>query len=483
MSSKKKQPASPQSDQDLTSGHPPTPSHRNDLFPEFVILWLLINQIEEQPRRLRKTPKSHLAGVMRSIERFGFRIPILVAQNTADEKYRVVDGHVRLEAARQLGAEKIPCIVVDDLPDVDIRRLSLSLNKLQETGEWGGDELRLEINEIIEIDGGLEFPGFELPEIEAIQFGVGEPDEPDPADDLSKIEHPDTPPVTQPGDLWVMNDHRLLCGSARDGAALAAVLDGQVADAVFTDPPYNLKINGHVRGAAGGYAEFAEASGEMTRDMFTAFLIATLGNVVSVVKPGAVLFICMDWRHVGEMTEALEVLKLRLLSICVWVKTNPGMGSLYRSQHEFVFVARREGAAHQNNIQLGKNGRNRSNVWPYAGATGGCKEVDDDFGVHPTVKPIRMVMDALLDVTAPGDLVVDPFLGSGTTLLAAERTGRRCIGVEIESAYVDLTIRRWQAMTGGDAIHAETGAKFDSVARDRQDDAPPGSGISDGGAF
>ncbi len=204
----------------------------------------------------------------------------------------------------------------------------------------------------------------------------------------------------------------------------------------------------------------------------------TLGNAAAMIKPGGVLFACMDWRHVGEMTEALNALGLELLNICVWVKTNPGMGSLYRSQHELVFVARRPGAGHQNNVQLGKHGRNRSNVWRYAGATGGTADADDDFNRHPTVKPIRLVMDALLDVTGPSDLVLDPFLGSGTTLLAAERTRRRCIGVEIEPRYVDLGIRRWQEMTGGQAIHAESGASFDSVAA-----ATVQSGYEDGEAF
>ena len=194
-----------------------------------------------------------------------------------------------------------------------------------------------------------------------------------------------------------------------------------------------------------------------------------------MLKPGGVLFACMDWRHVGEMTEVVDALGHELLNICVWVKTNPGMGSLYRSQHELVFVARRPGAGHQNNVELGKHGRNRTNVWSYSGATGGAKDADDDFHVHPTVKPIRLVMDALLDVTGPGDLVLDPFLGSGTTLLASERTRRRCIGVEIEPTYVDLAIRRWQEMSGGQAVHAESGVTFDSM------DAAAGQGSCDDG--
>jgi DNA modification methylase len=360
--------------------------------------------------------------------------------------------------------------VVDDLPDVELRRLALSLNKLQEGGEWDPELVRLEINEIIEISGDFEIPGFDVAEIEAFRFGVGDEAEPDPADDFADLENRAARVVSRSGDLWCLGDHRILCGSARDGAALSAVLDGELADAVFTDPPYNVKINGHVRGRDGGYAEFAEASGEMSPAAFTAFLEDTLAHAAAMTRSGGVVFACMDWRHIGEIKDALAALGLQLLNMCVWVKTNPGMGSLYRSQHELVFVARRPGASHTNNVKLGQFGRNRSNVWHYAGATGGRHDVDDAFDAHPTVKPIRMVMDALLDVTAPGDLVVDPFLGSGTTLLAAERTRRRAVGVEIEPAYVDLAIRRWQEMTGDQAVHAESGVPFDELEA-REDEA------------
>jgi DNA modification methylase len=441
----------------------------NDLFREIALVWLLVNLIDDAPRRIRRALKSQDEAVLQAVKRFGFRIPILVRSKSGGERYEVIDGHSRLSAARMLDAKALPCILVDDLPDVEIRRLNVSLNKLQKTGAWDEVNVRLEINEIIEISGDLEIPGYQMPEIEAIRFGGSETGETDLADGLSGLDPPNTPPVSKPGDLWILGDHRLLCGSARDAIGLAAVLDGQVADAVFTDAPYNLKVNGHVRNASGGFAEFAEASGEMSREMFIAFLSETLGNAAVLVKPGGVLFACMDWRHVSEMTEAYTALDLELLNICVWVKTNPGMGSLYRSQHEFVFVVRKQGASHQNNVQLGKHGRNRSNVWHFPGATGGSADSDDDFAAHPTVKPIRMVMDALLDVTAPNDLVIDPFLGSGTTLLAAERTRRRCIGVEIEPAYIDLAIRRWQAMTGGQAVHAETCLTFDVLEQCQAD--------------
>ncbi len=437
-------------------------SKRNDPFCDIPLEWIALDLIDASPRRVRGGVKDQEDAVLRAIERFGFRIPILVKSKPGEKRYVVIDGHVRLAAARRLDAGKVPCILVDDLPDVETRRLALSLNKLQETGAWDIDSLRLEINDIIEISGEIEIPGFAMPEIEAIQFGVGEMGAPDPDDDLSGFAGVKTTPVSRPGDQWRLGDHVILCGSARDGDTLAALLNGQVADAVFTDPPYNVQINGHVRGSEQGFEEFAEASGEMSREAFTEFLVETLGNASAVLRPGGVAFACIDWRHVGEMNEALDALKLTLLNICVWIKSNPGMGSLYRSQHELVFVARKPGQGHVNNVQLGRHGRNRSNVWHYAGATGGAQDADDAFDTHPTVKPIRMVMDALLDVTTPGDVVVDPFLGSGTTLLASERTRRRCVGVEIEPAYVDLAVRRWQKMTGAAVVHAETGVPFDA---------------------
>lgn len=456
---------------------------KNDLFPDMCIDWLAVDLIDAAPRRVRRVQEKQTDAVVQAVEAFGFRVPILVRQKPDSGRYEVVDGHIRLEAACRLGAEKLPCIVVDDLSDVELRRLVLSLNKLQETGSWDPGLLKLEIDELIEIEGDLRIPGFDLAEIEGIHFGVGASDGADPADTFADLSETGGPPVARLGDVWNLGDHRVLCGNARDGERIAAVLDGQIADAIFTDAPFNVPISGHVSTVNGKHPEFAEASGEMSRDEFLAFLVETLGNTVNCLKPGGVIFACMDWRHVSEMKEALEALGLKLLNICVWVKDAAGMGGLYRSQHEFVLVALNPGERPVNNVQLGKNGRNRSNVWSYAGATGGPKDPEDDFGVHPTVKPIRMVMDALLDVTAPGELVVDPFLGSGTTLLAAERTQRRCVGIEIEPGYVDLAIRRWQAMTGGKAVHAKTGVAFDALAasRDSGKKAASGSGLNNSG--
>ena len=458
----------------LTSDAPPgsVTTRRNDPFPDCMMLSIAVDQIDEAPRRARRDLKGQRQKVRRAVERFGFRVPILVKPATEAGRYEVVDGHVRLAVARDLGADTVPALSVGDLPDAEIRRLALSLNKLQETGEWDREVLKLELEELLSIDGDLEIPGFEMPELEALVFEESDITEPDAADADDLAELAAQPAVTQPGDRWILGDHRIFCGSALDGAALAGFLEDRMLDAVFTDPPYNVKVNGHVREAKGGFREFAQASGEMSREEFVAFLTQSLGNAAAGLKPGGVMFTCMDWRHVGELQTALEALGLRCLNICVWVKDAPGMGSLYRSQHELVFVTRKDGASHKNNIQLGTYGRNRSNVWHYAGATGGRPDEDDDFSLHPTVKPLRMVRDALLDVTGQGDLVLDPFLGSGTTLLAAERCRRRCIGIELDPGYVDVAIRRWQSMTGETAVHAETGRRFAAMEAEALDTPP-----------
>lgn len=427
------------------------------------MIWIAINLIDKAPRRVRRALEKQINSVMQAIETFGFRVPILVRSKSGCNRYEIVDGHIRLEAALRLGAEQIPCIVVDDLSDSDLRRLILSLNKLQDTGEWDVEQLKLELDELITLDDDLVIPGFEPAEIEGLRFGVGDQKEPDPADTFEDLVDEDARSVARLGDIWALGKHHVLCGTARDGGAIAALLNGELVNAIFADALYNVQISGHVSTVKGRHPEFAEAFGEMSRDAFVAFLETTPGNAARSLRPGGVIFACIDWRHVTELQEALEALGLRLLNICVWVKDAAGMGGLYRSQHEFVLVAQRPGDRFLNNVQLGRYGRNRTNVWSYAGATGGARDDADDFSAHPTAKPIRMVMDALLDVTERGELVLDPFLGSGTTLLAAERIGRRCVGVEIEPRYVDLAIRRWQAMTGNQAVHFESGESFEEL--------------------
>jgi hypothetical protein len=282
--------------------------------------------------------------------------------------------------------------------------------------------------------------------------------------------------VTRPGDLWLLGPHRVLCGSALEAGSYATLMalgdrggEAERAAMAFTDPPYNVPVAGHVCGlGAVKHREFAMAAGEMDAAEFTAFLNTAFGHMALHSLDGSLHFVCMDWRHIPELQAAGDAVYTETKNVCVWAKDNAGMGSLYRSQHELVFVFKAGRAPHRNNVELGRHGRHRSNLWSYPGVNsfGRRSEEGDLLALHPTVKPVKMVADAMLDCTARGDLVLDPFLGSGTTLIAAERVGRRCRALELDPLYVDTAIRRWQALTGDVARNARTGRAFDEVAAD-----------------
>jgi DNA modification methylase len=240
-------------------------------------------------------------------------------------------------------------------------------------------------------------------------------------------------------------------------------MDGSVADVIFTDPPYNVPIEGHVGGLGSiHHREFAMAAGEMSAPEFTQFLIKIFLFLVKFSSDGSLHYLCIDWRHLGELLAAGAKAYTELKNLAVWIKDKPGMGSLYRSQHELIFVYKNGRGSHRNNIQLGQFGRNRSNCWHYPGANSFSRNGDEGnlLALHPTVKPVAMIADAILDCTARGDIVLDAFLGSGSTLIAAERVGRRCYGIEIDPLYVDTIVRRWESLTGRLAVHQSTGLSF-----------------------
>jgi DNA modification methylase len=294
-----------------------------------------------------------------------------------------------------------------------------------------------------------------------------EPDD-DPADVVP--EAPAGSALTRIGDVWVLDGHRVLCGNALDAAAFAALMGEEDAAMVFTDPPYNVKIDGYTGGlGAVHHRPFPMASGEMDSTQFTAFLGRAFRNLASSSSEGSLHYVCMDWRHVEHLLAAGRGVYEEVKNLCVWVKDNAGMGSLYRSQHELVFVFK-HGRRHRNNVQLGRFGRNRSNVWRYPGVNSFARSGAEGnlLALHPTVKPVAMVSDAILDCSARGDIVPDAFLGSGTTVIAAERTGRRCYGLELDPPYIDTIVRRWQTLTGGSARHAASGRTFDDLAREAE---------------
>ena len=278
------------------------------------------------------------------------------------------------------------------------------------------------------------------------------------------------PPLSRLGDLWILGRHRVLCGSALDRHAFATLFGDERAAMVFTDPPYNVPIDGHASGlGAVHHRPFPMASGEMDSTQFTNFLKQAFDNLAAFTIDGSIHFVCMDWRHIEELTAAGRGVYGELKNLCVWVKDNAGMGSLYRSRHELVFVFKHGRGGHRNNVQLGRFGRNRSNVWTYPGANSFVRSGEGNLSaLHPTVKPVAMIADAILDCSARGDIVLDGFLGSGTTVIAAERTGRRCYGLELDPGYVDTIIRRSQTLTGGSAHHAGSNRSFDDLAREAE---------------
>ncbi|WP_245440780.1 DNA-methyltransferase [Mesorhizobium sanjuanii] len=281
------------------------------------------------------------------------------------------------------------------------------------------------------------------------------------------------PAVTQPDDLFLLGDHRLICGNALSAEVFAALMQGEKASMCFTDPPYNVPIGGHVTGLGKTqHREFAMASGEMSDDEFARFLEQSFAEIAAFSKQGAIAFVCMDWRHIAETIIAGRETFGDLLNLCVWNKTNAGMGSLYRSQHELVLVFKNGNEPHRNNVELGKHGRHRSNVWTYRGINSFGADRMADLASHPTVKPINLVADALLDVSKRGDVVLDPFGGSGTTLLAAQKTRRRARLVEIDPHYCDLIVRRFEKHTGKQATLAATGETFEELSERAREIVP-----------
>lgn len=422
------------------------------------------SSLQPDSRNARRHTSAQKRAIARSLDEFGFNAPMLVRNNT------VIVGHGRLSAAILLKLAKVPIIRLDHLSETKARAYMIADNKLSDRSSFDETKLALELKDLTlhAHDLDIDAIGFEQAERDLLIQGQDSTD-PDEADDF---EIPSKPPVTRLNDLWFLNTHRIICGTALDARPYVALLADEQAAIVFTDFPYNVPIQGHVRGnGKRRHGEFVMASGELAGAEFQEFLKVALGHSRTFCRSGALLYCCMDWRHIQEILAAACANELDLINVCVWVKTNGGMGSMYRSRHEEVFVFKSGKSAHINNVQLGRYGRNRTNVWNYPGANGFArKNSDDDFESHPTVKPVRLVADAILDSTYRGDIVLDPFLGSGTTILAAERTGRRGFGIELDPVHVDTAIRRWERMTGQKAVNQD-GLSFDEVAVRRADGA------------
>jgi DNA modification methylase len=430
------------------------------------IVYRRIDTLKPDPANPRRHTKKQIRQIADSINAFDFNVPMLI-----DGADNIVAGHGRYFACRLLGRTEVPTLCLDYLTPEQARAFRIADNRLTEISTWDDRLLAEQLRDLSlhGLDFTLEATGFDMGEIDLRIASLEEPPErdDDPADVVPEVSA--GPPLTKYGDLWVLDRHRLLCGSALETPAFAALMGEEQAAVGFTDPPYNVPIEGHASGlGATHHRPFLMASGEMDSSEFTAFLGEAFRNLATFSIAGSIHFVCMDWRHMEELLAAGRAAYGELKNLCVWVKDNAGMGSLYRSQHELVFVFKHGHNGHRNNVQLGRFGRNRSNIWRYAGTNSfaRCGEEGNLLALHPTVKPVAMVADAILDCSARGDIVLDAFLGSGTTLIAAERTGRRCCGLELDPAYVDTIVRRWQALTGGSARNAASGRNFDDLARE-----------------
>jgi DNA modification methylase len=425
---------------------------------DFLIEHLQIADLKPNPRNARLHSKKQLHQIAASIREFGFNSIVVI-----DEDGVILVGHGRVEAAKLAGLTSLPVLRITHLTAEQKVGFSLADNKIALNADWDMEQLTLLWRELSaqELNFDMEVTGFETAEIDLLIDG---PTVSTKADRSDIVPEQQSEAVSRLGDLWNLGEHRLICADACDRAAYVELLNGEQARMVFTDPPYNVPIDGHVGGLGGvKHREFKMASGEMTPAEFQQFLKTVFANMTEVSLNGAVHFICMDWRHIAEVMGAAHGIYTGLKNLCVWNKNNGGMGSLYRSKHELVFVYKVGTDPHVNTIELGKNGRYRTNVWDYAGVNTWRAGRDADLEMHPTVKPTALVIDAIKDCSRRGDIVLDAFSGSGTTIIAAHKSRRRACAIELDPLYVDVAIRRWQTFTGEAATLAATGETFAAV--------------------
>jgi DNA modification methylase len=424
--------------------------------------YMRVRDLRPYPNNARTHSKKQVRQIANSIAKFGFCNPVLI-----DDDGQIIAGHGRVEAAKLLGIDAVPTCRLSHLSEADKRAYILADNKLAEKAGWDKQLLAIELQYLIDLDVEIELTGFEMPEIDIVLEDAREADGASTGPEDCVPQYSSGPAVTRSGDLWLLGNHRLLGADARDAAAYDRLLEGAKSEFVFTDPPYNVAIDGNVCGLGRiRHREFAMGCGEMSEVEFTTFLKTVFDRLAAHTTDGSIHQICMDWRHMWEMLAAgRQVYELK--NLCVWNKTNAGMGSFYRSKHELVFVWKSGSAAHINNFELGQHGRNRTNVWDYAGVNTMRAGRLEELAMHPTVKPVALVADAIKDCSRRGGLVLDPFCGSGTILIAAERTGRKARALEVDPTYVDVAVRRWQRYTGKSAVLAGSGETFETIEEQR----------------
>jgi DNA modification methylase len=421
------------------------------------------DRLKPWPGNARTHSKKQLRQIADSFREFGFTNPILI-----DEAGTILAGHGRVAAAKTMGCSTVPCRRIENMSPAQKRAYVLADNKLALNAGWDDEILAIELQGLLENESGIDISltGFTIPEIDSLIEGLSPNESGDPADDaLPPLR--DGAPISKVGDLWLLGPHRVLCGDSLDPASYARLLGSEKAEMVFTDPPYNVPIQGHVGGSGTiKHREFVMASGEMTEAQFTAFLETVFKHLANHSADGSIHFICMDWRHVQEVLSAGTAAYSELKNLIVWAKDNGGMGTFYRSRHELIFTYKNGTEPHINNFELGQHGRYRTNVWNYRGVN---TLKTDELALHPTVKPVAMIADAIKDVSGRNGIVLDAFGGSGSTLIAAHKTGRHARLIELDPIYVDRLIRRWQISAHDDAILADTGERFDDLATAKGD--------------
>jgi DNA modification methylase len=436
----------------------------NRFFPKIEMVPL--ERLRRSKSNARTHPKKQRDKLARIIQQVGFTDPLLT-----DEQDHIISGHLRADVAEQIGLKEVPVIRLTHLSGLEKRTLALAANRIGLDAGWNREMLAAELGELAvllpEIELDLSITGFDIAETDLI---LG--DHADPVGVQEESHLPGLKPaISQIGDTWLMDKHRLHCGDALDAASYARLMRGEAATMAFSDPPYNVSVSSHARARSRiAFDEFAMASGEMTERQYRRFLERALENMAGVCADGAIVDIFIDWRHLRQLLEAGDAVFSELKNLVCWVKTNAGQGSFYRSQHELIAIFKKGKGPHLNSFELGQHGRSRSNVWTYAGVNTFKAGRQAELDAHPTVKPTRLVADAMLDCSRRGSIVLDPFMGSGTTIIAGETVGRRVYGLELDPRYVDVAVRRWQEYTGRDASLESSGQTFAEVQEMRRGD-------------
>lgn len=439
-----------------------------DVLRDMAVEYVPVTALRPYKGNARTHSRKQISKIAESISAFGFTNPVLV-----NDANGIIAGHGRVAAAQQIGLTEVPVLRIGHLSTDQVRAYIIADNRLDELAGWDDELLAIELQHLsaANLEFGVTAIGFETPEIDLLIEGLDTP----PSDEEEEVVFPaaDASPVSRLGDVWLLGEHRLICGDSLDPSTFEHLMGADRDQMIFTDPPYNVPIAGHVSGKGKvKHREFPMANGEMAADAFEEFLRQAFEHLAAFSCDGSLHYIFMDWRHVGELLAAAGTVYSEQKYLCVWAKTNGGMGSLYRSQHELVFVFKSGKAPHINNIELGRFGRNRTNVWSYPGVNTFGPGRSDALKLHPTVKPVALIADAIRDATDRGGIVLDAFCGSGSTVLAAERTGRRCFAIELDLLYVDTAIRRWQDETGEHAVLADGGASFAEAAEIRTVEDP-----------